>query len=135
MLLVAAYVVLTLPFSFRAIDTGMSAIDVRSLTEAAQSLGAGWGTILFRVIFPNLKVAILSSVFLTLATVIGEYTMASFIIGLKSFGPYMSLVGQNKTYESSSITIISFLMTWALMMVIQLFNRTKANNGTHSGGR
>ncbi len=134
-LLVAAYVVLTLPFVFRAIDTGMSAIDVRALTEAAQSLGAGRGTILFRVIFPNLRVAILSSVFLTLATVIGEYTMASFIVGIKAFGPYMSLIGQNKTYESSSITIISFTMTWALMMVIQVFNRDKTKRSSLSGVR
>ena len=134
-LLVAAYVVLALPFVFRSIDTGLAAIDVRSLTEAAQSLGAGWGTILFKIIFPNLRVAILSSTFLTLATVIGEYTIASFLVGIKAFGPYMSLIGQNKTYESSSIAIISFLLTWLLMGMIQLFNRGNANAGSLAGGR
>ncbi|MCE5206798.1 MAG: ABC transporter permease subunit [Smithella sp.] len=134
-LLVAAYVVLALPFVFRAVDTGLAAIDVRSLTEAAQSLGAGWGTIMFKVIFPNLRVAILSSVFLTLATVIGEYTIASFLVGIKAFGPYMSLIGQNKTYESSSLTIISFLLTWVLIGMIQLFNRGKADAGSLAGAR
>jgi len=125
-LLVAGYVVLALPYTYRAVDTGLAAIDVRSLTEAAQSLGAGWGTILLRVVFPNLRAAILSGAFLTLATVIGEYTMASFIVGIKAFGPYMSLVGQNKTYESSSLAIISFLLTWAFMGMIQLLNRGRA---------
>jgi len=113
-LMVAAYVVLALPYVFRAIDTGLAAIDVRSLTEAAQSLGANWATILLRIILPNVRVAILSSAFLTLATVVGEYTMASFLVGIKAFGPYMSLIGQNKTYESSSLAIISFLVTWGL---------------------
>lgn len=122
-LLVAGYVVLALPYMFRAVDNGLAAIDARSLTEAAQSLGASWPTILFRVIFPNLRVALLSGSFLTLATVIGEYTMASFLVGIKAFGPYMSLVGQNKTYESSSLAIISFLLTWTLMGLIQLFSR------------
>ena len=70
-LLVAAYVVLSLPYMYRAVDTGLRAIDVRSLTEAGQSLGSGWFTILTRVIFPNLRVALLSGAFLTLAIVIG----------------------------------------------------------------
>ncbi len=134
-LLVAGYVVLALPFVFRAVDTGLAAINVRSLTEAAQSLGANWGTIIFRVIFPNLRVAILSSAFLTLATVIGEYTIASFLVGIKGFGPYMSLIGQNKTYESSSLAIISFLLTWAFMGMIQLFNRGKADTSALAGAR
>lgn len=134
-LLVAGYVVLALPFVFRSIDTGLAAIDVRALTEAAQSLGAGWGTILFKIIFPNLRVAILSSAFLTMATVIGEYTIASFLVGIKAFGPYMSMIGQNKTYESSSLAIISFLLTWAFMGLIQVFNRGKADSSSLSGAR
>lgn len=134
-LLVAGYVVLALPFVFRAVDTGLAAIDVQSLTEAAQSLGASWPTIIFKVIFPNLRVAIVSSAFLTLATVIGEYTIASFLVGIKSFGPYMSLIGQNKTYESSSLAIISFLLTWAFMGMIQLFNRGKTDSSALAGAR
>ena len=134
-LLVAAYVVLALPYVFRSVDTGLAAIDVISLTEAAQSLGASWATILFKIIFPNLRVAILSSAFLTLATVIGEYTIASFLVGIKAFGPYMSLIGQNKTYESSSLAIISFMVTWGFMGLIQLFNRGKADGSSLSGAR
>jgi len=134
-LLVAGYVVLALPFVFRSVDTGLAAIDVISLTEAAQSLGANWGTIIFKVIFPNLRVAIISSAFLTMATVIGEYTIASFLVGIKAFGPYMSLIGQNKTYESSSLAIISFLMTWGFMGMIQLFNRGKTDSSALAGAR
>ncbi|HEY3312656.1 MAG TPA: ABC transporter permease subunit [Anaerolineales bacterium] len=126
-LLIAGYIVLTLPYMFRSVDTGLAAIDVRSLTEAAQSLGAGWLTIMFRVIFPNLRVAILSGAFLTLATVVGEFTIASFLVGINAFGPYMSLVGQNKTYESSSLAIISFLLTWAFLGLMQLLNRGKSD--------
>lgn len=132
-LLVAGYVVLALPYTFRSIDTGLAAIDVRSLTEAAQSLGANWGTILFKIIFPNIRVAILSGAFLTLAIVIGEFTIASFLVGIKAFGPYMSLIGQNKTYESSSLAVISFLITWGFMGLIQLFNRGKVDSSSLAG--
>ncbi len=123
MLLVAAYVVLALPYMYRAVDTGLAAIDVRTLTEAAQSLGAGWGAILLQIIFPNLRSSLLSGAFLTLATVVGEFTIASFLVGINAFGPYMSLVGQNKTYESSALAIISFALTWLFMGLIQFFGR------------
>ena len=88
-LLVAAYVVLSFPYMYRAVDTGLRAIDVRSLTEASQSLGAGWFTILIRVIFPNLRVSLLSGAFLTLAIVVGEYTIATFL-ARPAFGPYIA---------------------------------------------
>ena len=79
LLLVFGYVTLALPYMYRAVDTGLRAIDVRTLTEAAQSLGAGWPTILFRVILPNVRAAVLSGAFLTFAIVIGEFTMASLL--------------------------------------------------------
>ena len=40
LLLVIGYVVLSLPYMFRAVDNGMAAIDIATLTEAAESLGA-----------------------------------------------------------------------------------------------
>jgi putative spermidine/putrescine transport system permease protein len=82
---------------YRAVDTGLRAIDVRTLTEAAQSLGAGTRTILFEVIFPNLRVAILSGVFLTFAIVMGEFTFAS-LMYWDAFGPYMEEVGAMQAY-------------------------------------
>lgn len=132
--LVAGYVVLSLPYLYRAVDTGLRAIDVRSLTEAAQSLGAGWPTILLRVILPNLRTALLSAAFLTLAIVIGEYTMAS-LLAQPAFGPYMALLGQNRAYEPAALAIMSFALTWAAMGLIQYFGRGRRQAielaGTH----
>ena len=134
LLLVAAYLVLSLPYMYRAVDTGLRSIDVRTLTEAAQSLGAGWFTILWRVIFPNLRVALLSGAFLTLAIVIGEYTIGSFL-SPKGFGPYLSLLGNSATYEPAAVAIISFALTWAAMGVILLVGRGSRSRvqlvGTH----
>lgn len=134
-LLVAGYAVLALPYMYRSVDAGLAAIDIHSLTEAAQSLGAGWFTILFRIIFPNLRIALVSGAFLTLATVIGEFTIASFLVGMNAFGPYMSQVGQNRTYESSSLVIISFLLTWAFMGLIQFLSRGAPGQGQIICGR
>jgi putative spermidine/putrescine transport system permease protein len=121
-LLVFAYVTLAMPYMYRAVDTGMRAIDAQTLTEAAQSLGAGWLTIMIRVILPNVRVALLSGAFLTFAIVIGEFTMAS-LLDRPAFGPYMNYIGTNRAYEPSALAIIAFAVTWACMGLIQLVGR------------
>ena len=121
-LLVAAYTVLSFPYMYRAIDTGLQSTDIRSLTEAAQSLGAGWTRILLQVILPNLRVALLSGAFLTLAIVIGEYTIATFL-ARPAFGPYLYLLGQNRAYEPAAVTVISFGLTWLAMIMIAFIGR------------
>ena len=67
--------------------------------------------------------------------VIGEFTIASFLVGMNAFGPYMSQVGQNKAYESASLAIISFGLTWAFMGLIQLFNRGAQEQSQVVGAR
>jgi putative spermidine/putrescine transport system permease protein len=121
-LLVAAYVVLSLPYMYRSVDTGLRAIDIQSLTEAAQSLGAGWPTIIVRVILPNVRLAVLGGAFLTFAIVMGEYTIANFLFR-PAFGPYLSLLGRNRLYEPAAVTLISFGLTWLAMGMIALIGR------------
>ena len=110
---------------YRAVDAGLRAIDIRTLTEAAESLGAGWPTILFKIILPNIRVAVLSGAFLTFAIVIGEFTIAS-LLNRPAFGPYLQLIGANRAYEPSALAIIAFLITWACMGLLQLFGRARA---------
>jgi len=121
-LLVCAYVVLSFPYMYRAIDTGLRVIDIRTLTEASQSLGAGWLTIMWRVILPNLRVAILSGAFLTLAIVVGEFTIANFL-ARPMFAVYLQLISGNLAYEPAAVALFSFAITWASMGVIALIGR------------
>jgi putative spermidine/putrescine transport system permease protein len=118
-LIVAGYMVLAMPYMYRSVDTGMRTVDVRTLTEAAQSLGANWLTIIARVILPNIRAALLSGALLTFAIVVGEVTLASFL-GVPAFGPYLFLLGQHRAYEPAALSFTSFLLTWLAMGIIQL---------------
>jgi len=126
LLLIFSYVTLALPYTYRAVDTGLRAIDVRTLTEAAQSLGAGWPTILFRIVLPNVRSGVMSGAFLTLAIVIGEFTIAS-LLDRPAFGPYLQNIGANKAYEPSALAIIAFAVTWLCMGLINVFGRGARN--------
>lgn len=122
LLLMFGYVTLALPYMYRAIDTGLRTIDIRTLTEAAQSLGAGWLTILGRLILPNVLVAVLSGAFITFAIVIGEYVLAA-LLNRPAFGPYMVWMGSNRAYEPAALAVIAFSITWGCLGLIQLAAR------------
>lgn len=135
-LLVAAYVVLSLPYMYRAVDTGLGAIDVRSLTEAAQSLGAGWFTIITRVILPNVRVAVLSGAFLTLAIVVGEFTIATFLLPAgKAFAPFLGLLGNADPFQQASAALVSFGLTWLAMLLIAYIGRGSQSRVSVTGAR
>jgi putative spermidine/putrescine transport system permease protein len=127
LLLMFGYTTLSLPYMYRAVDTGLRTIDVATLTEAAQSLGAGWVTILARVIMPNVLIAVLSGAFVTFAIVIGEFVLAA-LLNRPAFGPYLQLIGANKAYEPAALAVISFAITWGCMGLIQLVTRFTKHN-------
>jgi len=75
-----AYVILALPYAYRALSAGLGAMDVTTLSEAARSLGANWFTVIVRVIAPNMRQAILNAMLLTSALVLGEFTIAYLLL-------------------------------------------------------
>lgn len=129
-LIVAGYMVLAIPYMYRSVDTGMRTVDIRTLTEAAQSLGANWFTIIVRIILPNIRAALLSGALLTFAIVVGEVVLASFL-GVPAFGPYLFLLGQHRAYEPAALSFVSFLLTWVAMGLIQLVT---GGQGQTAGG-
>jgi len=132
-LLALAYVILALPFTYRALDAGMRAIDLRTLSEAAQSLGSGWLKVLLWIILPNLRSAMLSAAFLTLTLVMGEYTMASLML-LNTFPIYMFQIGNEQAYQAAALAVISLLLTWIALLGVLVLGRTTNDREVRIGG-
>ena len=126
--LVAAYVILSFPYMYFSLDTGFRAIDVHTLTEASQSLGASWRTTLFRVILPNIRAAALAGAFLTLAIVMGEFTIAV-LATFSTFPTYISYIQETKTYPAAAVSLMSFGITWLAMLALLLVGRGRGIRG------
>ena len=116
-LLAIEYVVLTMPFAYRALDAGLRSIDVKTLTEASGSLGAGPFTTLWRVLLPNLRTALLSSTILIVALVLGEFTMASLDLQ-QTFPVWIVLFDQENAQISVAASIFALVVTWFFLMLI-----------------
>jgi len=116
-LLALVYVILAMPFAYRSLDAGLRAVDLKTLTEASNSLGAGWPTTLWRVVLPNIRTAMLSATVLTVALVLGEFTMASLALYV-TFPVWIVQFEQNSGPVSVAASLLALFVTWLLLMVI-----------------
>ena len=119
LLLVIGYVILSLPYMYRAVDNGLAAIDITTLTEAAQSLGSSRARTIASVIFPNVRSAIVSGAFLTFSISLGEFVITS-LLNRPGFGPYIVRVGQDQAYQPAALAIMSFAFTWICMIAMEV---------------
>jgi putative spermidine/putrescine transport system permease protein len=130
-LLALEYVVLAMPFAYRALDAGLRSIDVKTLTEAAGSLGSGWVSTLWRVILPNMRTAVISATILIVALVLGEFTMAS--LDLKqTFPVWIVLFDQENAQISVAASIFALFVTWVFLMLITVI-ATRQSRRTGGG--
>jgi putative spermidine/putrescine transport system permease protein len=117
-----AYLILVLPYSYRALDAGLSAIDLKTLSEAARSLGARWGTVMLRVVVPNMSSAILNASLISVALVLGEFTFANLLAyeNLQVAINYVSLVDAG---TSIAVAVAALLFAFALLMILSFVGR------------
>jgi putative spermidine/putrescine transport system permease protein len=124
-----AYAVLVLPYAYRALDAGLQAVDVRTLSEAARSLGAGWGTVIARVVLPNIRSAMLSASFLSVALVLGEFTVAN-LLSRTNVQVAINLLGKRDPSISVAVSLAALLLAFVLLLVLSLAGVRRRGRGS-----
>ncbi len=119
--------IICLPYAFRPIASNLAAVEVTTLSEAARSLGASWFEVMWRVILPNLRRGILSAILLTVAVVLGEYTIASFL-SQTTFQTALLLIQQTDPYAGVIFAVFALIFVFILLVLI-------GRVGTFRGGR
>jgi putative spermidine/putrescine transport system permease protein len=121
-LLALLYVILAMPFTYRALDSGIRAIDAQTLSEAARNLGARWTTVVFRVLVPCLRTALVNAAFLCFALVMGEYTMASILLYTKPFPVWLAQLPTTSGQVQSAVSVFSLLLVEAILLLLGALN-------------
>ncbi|HEY8803179.1 MAG TPA: ABC transporter permease subunit [Candidatus Dormibacteraeota bacterium] len=122
-----AYAILVLPYAYRSLDAGLAAIDVKTLSEAARSLGAGWFTVMWRVIVPNISSALLNAGLLSVALVLGEYTIANNLL-YPNLQVEIVTVARTNAGVSIAVAVASLLFAFVLLVALSFV-------GGQRGGR
>ena len=128
-ILVFVYVVLALPFVYRALDAGVRGADLRTLTEAARNLGASWPRVLVSVVLPVLRTSVLNASFITVALVLGEFTVAN-ILGFETFPTWILRISGSQPQLSVAVSVLSLVVTWLLLLLISALDRRRGTKET-----
>ena len=131
--LATAYVILAFPYMYFSLDAGFRSIDVHTLTEASQSLGARWTTTLVKVILPNIRSAALAGSFLALAIVMGEFTIAN-LAAFHTFPIFLQYANESQGFPAGALTLLSFAITWGAMASLLLVGRKRGARGAVIAG-
>jgi putative spermidine/putrescine transport system permease protein len=124
------YVILALPYAYRALSAGLGAIDVATLSEAARSLGASWFTVMVRVIAPNMRQAILNALLLTFSLVLGEFTIA-FLLLYNNLQVELYSISRNTPNAGVifSTSTAALLFAFLLLLILSYAGRRRRGRG------
>jgi putative spermidine/putrescine transport system permease protein len=124
------YVILALPYAYRALAAGLSAIDVPTLSEAARSLGASWFTVMVRVIVPNMRQAVLNALLLTWSLVLGEFTIA-FLLLYNNLPVELYSISRNTPNAGVifSTSTAALLFAFVLLLILSYAGRNRRGRG------
>ena len=131
--LIPFYAILAMPFTFRSLDAGIRALDVKTLVDASRSLGSTWGTTLRRVIIPNMRAAIISASFLTAAVVLGEYTMARILLK-RTLPAFMAQYQGGEPQGGMALALTALVATTVLFGILSVLTKKRLPNADRAPG-
>lgn len=117
-----AYGILVLPFAYRAVQSNIEAVDVVTLTEAARSLGAGWVTVIVSVLMPNLRRGLLAGAFISVAVVLGEFTIAS-LLSRTTLQTALVVASKADAFIAVIFALLALLFAFLLLLIIGRIGR------------
>ncbi|WP_440711178.1 ABC transporter permease [Herbiconiux sp. YIM B11900] len=118
-----AYGVIVLPYAYRSIQTNLAAVDVVTLSEAARSLGAGWPTVLLRIVVPNIRRGLLAASFISVAVVLGEYTIAA-LLNRVNLQTSLVIVSKADPFVSIIFALLALVFAFVLLLAIGRIGRS-----------
>ena len=125
-----AYGVLVLPYAYRAIAANLAAVDVVTLAEAARTLGAGWPTVVCagRRAQPAPR-ASLAAALITVAVVLGEYTIAS-LLNRTNLQTAVVQVSKSDPYVAVIFAMLALTFGFVLLFVMGRASRARDPGGS-----
>lgn len=121
----AMYVVLAMPFTYRALDIGMKNIGLQTLTEAGRNLGASWIAVIVKIIAPVIAPSVLAATFLSVALSLGEFTLAQ-LLHWTTFPTWVASVSQQNILGATALSVGSLIFAWLLLFSFTFLDRKKS---------
>ncbi|MHC5216388.1 ABC transporter permease [Enterococcus sp. LJL128] len=126
--LIGALFISALPVVFLGINNQLRLINMKELVDAAATLGAPMSTIIFKVLFPNLRIGTTLVSLMVFSSVFGEYMLTNLLIGgrFETIRIYMIRRMNENGHLASAVMVLylGFLVGIALL-TFTITNRQK----------
>jgi putative spermidine/putrescine transport system permease protein len=122
-ILTFVYVILVLPFAYRALAAGLSALDLVTLAEAGRSLGCSWFGVIWRIVVPNIMGAIMSAALISVALVLGEFTISS-LLNFETLQVVINLLGKRNASVAVAVSLAALLLAAALLFLLSFVDQS-----------
>ena len=117
------YVILVLPFAYRALAAGLGTLDLVTLAEAGRSLGCSWFGVIWRIVVPNIMGAIMSAALISVALVLGEFTISS-LLNFETLQVVINLLGKRNASIAVAVSLAALLLAAALLFVLSFVDQS-----------
>ena len=88
-----------------------------TLAEAARSLGAGWPRVIAQIIVPNIRGAILSAAVISVALVLGEFTISS-LLNYDTVQVVINLLGKRDAFVAVAVSLGALVFAFFLILAL-----------------
>lgn len=122
--LVFFFVIVALPYTYRALDSAITSVDIKVLVEASRSLGASWISTIIKVIIPAIRSGIIGSLFLSFALAVGEFTLTS-LLHWETFPTWTVVAAQQNILGAIAISVFSFAIAIVVLTSVGILAARK----------
>lgn len=113
------YVIISLPYTYRALDVGLSSIPLITLVEASRASGGSMRQTLMFVIVPTIRSAVNGAIFLAVALSLGEFTLAV-LLHWDTFPTWIANISQGHVLWAVSLSVMSLVGAWLIVLVVAI---------------
>ena len=132
-MLMGAYCIVILPYIYQGIRNGMRAVNMPTLIEAAEMLGASKIYAFFRVVVPNILSAIIVSSLLAVGIIFGDYVLIRNLAGTSAPNMQIFLYQTMKSdsTKASAVFVVIMFVTFVITAIVLFMKSREAKGKTH----
>lgn len=121
------YVVISLPYTYRALDVGLSSIPLLTLVEASRASGASMRQTIMFVVVPTIRSAVNGAIFLAVALSLGEFTLAV-LLHWDTFPTWIANISQGHILGAISLSVLALVGSWLLVLLVAIAPKSLRSN-------
>ena len=129
-MLFGAYSIIIMPYTYQGIKNGMSSVNVNTLLEAAEMLGASRIFAFFRIVVPNIVSSVVVSSLLAVGIIFGDYVLVRNLTGtsFQNMQIYLYQTMKSDSMKASAVFVVIMAITF-MIAAVTLFLK---NRGKHT---